>query len=99
MFVCALSKQRVGSKGETVIDIGIGQLCSGISPSLVVLLLLPVCRDGRGGHILHSGRRNQSQNEGLQIVEGRAHGDGPTLVGTVSGCFCISHIDVIEPNG
>ena len=84
--LCALSKQRVGSNGETVIDIGIDS-CAAASVIPRGLLQLPVRRDGRGG-TYYTATNEPISDEGLQIVEGRAHGDGPTL-----------HIDVIEPNG
>ena len=48
MFVCGLSKQRVGSNGETVIDIGIDS-CAAASVIPRGLLQLPVRRDVRGG--------------------------------------------------
>ena len=92
MFVCALSKQ-----GEIVIDIGIDS-CAAASVIPRGLLQLPVRRDGRGG-TYYTATKEPISDEGLQIVEGRAHGNGPHLGGTVSGCFCISHIDVIEPDG
>ena len=79
MFVCSLSKQRVGSKGETVIDIGIDS-CAAASVIPRGLLQLPVRRDGRGG-TYYTATKEPISDEGLQIVEGRAHGDGPTLVG------------------
>ena len=78
-FVCALSKQRVGSKGETVIDIGIDS-CAAASVIPRGLLQLPVRRDGRGD-TYYTATKEPISDEGLQIVEGRAHGDGPTLVG------------------
>ena len=79
MFVCALSKQRVGSNGETVIDIGIDS-CAAASVIPRGLLQLPVRRDGRGG-TYYTATKEPISDEGLQIVEGRAHGDGTTLVG------------------
>ena len=79
MFVCALSKQCVGSKGETVIDIGIDS-CAAASVIPRGLLQLPVRRDGRGD-TYYTATKEPISDEGLQIVEGRAHGDGPTLVG------------------
>ena len=79
MFVCSLSKQRVGSNGETVIDIGIDS-CAAASVIPRGLLQLPVRRDGRGG-TYYTATKEPISDEGLQIVEGRAHGDGPTLVG------------------
>ena len=79
MFVCALSKQRVGSNGETVIYIGIDS-CAAASVIPRGLLQLPVRRDGRGG-TYYTATKEPISDEGLQIVEGRAHGDGPTLVG------------------
>ena len=78
-FVCALSKQGVGSKGETVIDIGIDS-CAAASVIPRGLLQLPVRRDGRGG-TYYTATKEPISDEGLQVVEGRAHGDGPTLVG------------------
>ena len=41
---------------------------------------MPVRRDGRGG-TYYTATKEPISNEGLQIVEGRAHGDGSTLVG------------------
>ena len=79
MFVCALSKQCVGSKGETVIDIGIDS-CAAASVIPRGLLQLPVRLDGRGD-TYYTATKEPIADEGLQIVEGRAHGDGPTLVG------------------
>ena len=79
MFVCGLSKQRVGSNGETVIDIGIDS-CAAASVIPRGLLQLPVRRDGRGD-TYYTATKEPISDEGLQIVEGRAHGDGPTLVG------------------
>ena len=79
MFVCALSKQRVGSNGETFIDIGIDS-CAAASVIPRGLLQLPVRRDGRGG-TYYTATKEPISDEGLQIVEGRAHGKGPTLVG------------------
>ena len=78
-FLCALSKQGVGSKGETVIDIGIDS-CAAASVIHRGLLQLPVRRDGRGG-THYTATKEPISDEGLQVVEGRAHGDGPTLVG------------------
>ena len=79
MFVCGLSKQRVGSNGETVIDIGIDS-CEAASVIPRGLLQLPVRRDGRGG-TYYTATKEPISDEGLQIVEGLAHGNGPTLVG------------------
>ena len=78
-FVCALSKQSVGSKGETVIDVGIDS-CAAASVIPRGLLQLPVRRDGRGS-TYYTATKEPISDEGLQVVEGRAHGDGPTLVG------------------
>ena len=78
MFVCGLSKQRVGSKGETIIDIGIDS-CAAASVIPRDLLQLPVRRDGRGG-TYYTATKEPISDEGLQVVEGLAHGDGPTLV-------------------
>ena len=75
MFVCSLSKQCVGSNGETVIDIGIDS-CAAASVIPRGLLQLPVRRDGRGG-TYYTATKELISDEGLQIVEG----DGPTLVG------------------
>ena len=77
MFVCGLSKQRVGSKGEIVIDIGIDS-CAAASVIPRGLLQLPVRRDGRGD-TYYTATKEPISDEGLQIVEG--HGDAPTLVG------------------
>ena len=41
---------------------------------------ITVRRDGRGG-TYYTATKEPISDEGLQIVEGRAHGDGPTLVG------------------
>ena len=79
MFVCGLSKQRVGSNGETVIDIGIDS-CAAASVIPRGLLQLPVRRDGRGG-TYYTAKKQPISDEGLQIVEGLAHVDGPTLLG------------------
>ena len=66
-------------KGETVIDIGIDS-CAVASVIPRGLLQLPVRRDGRGG-TYYTATKEPISDEGLQIVEGRAYGDGPTLVG------------------
>ena len=77
--MCALSKQGVGSKGETFIDISIDS-CAAASVIPPGLLQLPVRRDGRGGTYC-TATKEPISDEGLQVVEGGAHGDGPTLVG------------------
>ena len=53
---------------------------SSILASTRGLLQLPVRRDGRGG-TYYTATKEPISDEGLQVVEGRAHGDGPTLVG------------------
>ena len=73
--MCALSKQGVGSKGETVIDIGIDS-CAAASVIPRGLLQLLVRRYGRGG-TYYTATKEPISDEGLQVVEGRAHGDGP----------------------
>ena len=78
-FVYALSNQGVGSKGETVLDIGIDS-CAAASVIPRGLLQLPVRRNGRGG-TYYTATKEPISDEGLQVVEGRVHGDGPTLVG------------------
>ena len=58
MFVCGLSKQRVGSKGETVIDIGIDS-CAAASSLMVCSSCLFVVMDVEA-HTTQR-RKNQSQ--------------------------------------
>ena len=62
------------------------------------MLQLPVRRDGRGG-TYYTATNEPISDEGLQIVEGRAHGDGPHPWWDGFGLFCVLYIDVIEPNG
>ena len=95
--VCALSKQRVGSKGETFIDVGIDS-CAAASVIPRGLLQLPVRRDGHGS-TYYTATKEPIADEGLQVVEGRAHGDGPTLVGRFRVAPVSRTFDVIEPNG
>ena len=73
--MCALSKQGVGSKGETLIDFGIDS-CAAASVIPRGLLQLPVRRYGRGG-TYYTATKEPISDEGLQVVEGRAHGDAP----------------------
>ena len=79
MFVCGLSKLRIGLNGETVIDIGVDS-CAAASVIPRGLLQLPVRRDGRGG-THYTVTKEPTSDEGLQIVQGLAHGDVPTLLG------------------
>ena len=66
--MCGLSKQRVGSNGETVIDIGIDS-CAAASVIPRGLLQLPVRRDGRGG-TYYTATKEQSQMRVCKSLKG-----------------------------